>query len=239
MEIPKFERPTTVKSLDSTISTPPPEVKAFQLASVDVSIDWIQILILVFLINTRAYDISLFLIDHNSSRLFSTACWTHWPLRSWVPPRYRSCVPRRSEKIRRHRRWVEGWMRWVLSKRTYTWGERPSEGAEGDESGDEWEADAHPKRVVHSYMITDNIVIVKYTAGWANTTTSSPTRISSISSQGCLAVSSPSPSAIRSISPEADSMCSYHSINTQSAPSHQNNQGKYTHFSHALRTIWK
>jgi hypothetical protein len=25
----------------------------------------------------------------------------------------------------------------------------------------------------------------------------------------------------------------------QTAPSHQNNQGKYTHFSHALRTIWK
>jgi solute carrier family 25 folate transporter 32 len=25
----------------------------------------------------------------------------------------------------------------------------------------------------------------------------------------------------------------------QSAPSHQNNQNKYTHFSHALKTIWK
>lgn len=28
-------------------------------------------------------------------------------------------------------------------------------------------------------------------------------------------------------------------FNMQSAPSHQNNQNKYTHFSHALRTIWK
>jgi hypothetical protein len=41
MEIPKFERPATVKSLDSTISTPPPEVKAFQLVSVEASLDWI------------------------------------------------------------------------------------------------------------------------------------------------------------------------------------------------------
>jgi hypothetical protein len=28
-------------------------------------------------------------------------------------------------------------------------------------------------------------------------------------------------------------------FNMQTAPSHQNNQGKYTHFSHALRVIWK
>jgi hypothetical protein len=35
VEIPKFDRPTTVKSLESAIYTPPPEVKAFQLGSAE------------------------------------------------------------------------------------------------------------------------------------------------------------------------------------------------------------
>jgi hypothetical protein len=86
--------------------------------------------------------------------------------------------------------------RGALSKPNNTWGVWPAQHTEGGETYDVREADSHPKRVVHSYMITDNNVNCEYTAWWLTTDTSLTTKISLISLRGCWAGSSLSPCAI-------------------------------------------
>lgn len=94
--------------------------------------------------------------DHSSSRLSWAACWTRSLLPASAPPRSRSCAPRRTGRTRCRRRSVVGRGRAGLLERRSTWGLRPAEHAQGGESDDVGEADAHPEGVVHSYMITDN-----------------------------------------------------------------------------------